>query len=61
MRRQILMASAALAFVSASPAFAQQVSPVEAQSIQQRLTRYLPREMIDAGSSRGSVCHCLAV
>ncbi len=49
MRRQILMASAALALVSASPAFAQEISPTEAESIQQRLTRYLPREMIDAG------------
>ena len=49
MRRQILMASAALALVSASPALAQQVSPAEAEGIQQRLTRYLPQEMIDAG------------
>lgn len=49
MRRQILMASAALALISASPAKAQEVSPAEAESIQQRLTRYLPQEMIDAG------------
>ncbi|MGD9477679.1 hypothetical protein [Shinella sp. G-2] len=49
MRRQILMASAALALVSASPAKAQEISPTEAESIQQRLTRYLPQEMIDAG------------
>ena len=49
MRRQILMASAALALVSASPALAQQVSPAEAEGIKQRLTRYLPQEMIDAG------------
>lgn len=49
MRRQILMASAALALVSASPALAQQVSPAEAEGIQQRLTRYLPKEMVDAG------------
>lgn len=49
MRRQILMASAALALVSASPVLAQQVSPTEAGNIQQRLTRYLPQEMIDAG------------
>lgn len=49
MRRQTLMASAAFALVVASPAMAQQVSPSEAASIQQRLTRYLPQEMIDAG------------
>lgn len=49
MRRQILMASAALALVSASPVLAQEVSPSEAESIQQRLTRYLPQDMIDAG------------
>ncbi|MGQ3291001.1 MAG: hypothetical protein ACT6U0_02105, partial [Shinella sp.] len=49
MRRQTLMASAAFALVFASPALAQQVSPSEAESIQQRLTRYLPQEMIDAG------------
>ena len=49
MRRQILMASAALALVSAHPAGAQQVSSAEAEGIQQRLTRYLPQEMIDAG------------
>ena len=49
MRRQILMASAALALVSASPVLAQEVSSTEAESIQQRLTRYLPQEMIDAG------------
>lgn len=49
MRRQILMASAALALVSASPVKAQEVSPTEAENIQQRLTRYLPQEMIDAG------------
>ncbi|WPE20875.1 hypothetical protein ShzoTeo12_20690 [Shinella zoogloeoides] len=49
MRKQILMASAALALVSASPALAQEISPSEAESIQQRLTRYLPQDMIDAG------------
>ena len=49
MRRQILMASAACAFVTAGPVLAQEVSPTEAESIQQRLTRYLPQEMIDAG------------
>ncbi|WP_411032915.1 hypothetical protein [Shinella sp. BYT-45] len=49
MRRQILMASAAIALASASPVSAQDVSPAEAESIQQRLTRYLPQEMIDAG------------
>ncbi len=49
MRRQILMASAALALVSVNPALAQTVSSSEAESIQQRLTRYLPQEMIDAG------------
>jgi hypothetical protein len=49
MRRQILMASAACALVFSSPALAQQVSPSEAESIQQKLTRYLPQEMIDAG------------
>ncbi len=49
MRRQILMASAALALVAASPTFAQEVSPAEAEGIQQRLTRYLPRELVDAG------------
>jgi hypothetical protein len=49
MRRQILMASAAFALVYTSPALAQEISPSEADSIQQRLTRYLPQEMIDAG------------
>lgn len=49
MRRQILMASAACALVFSSPALAQQVSPSEAESIQQKLTRYLPKEMVDAG------------
>lgn len=49
MRRQILMASAALALICASPALAQEVSPSEAESIQQKLTRYLPQDMIDAG------------
>ena len=49
MRRQILMASAALALLSASPAFSQQVTPSEAESLQQKLTRYLPKEMVDAG------------
>lgn len=49
MKMQILMATAALALVSTSPAFAQEISPAEAESIQQRLTRYLPQEMIDAG------------
>lgn len=49
MRRQILLASAASALVFASPAFAQTVSPAEAEGIQQKLTRYLPQEMIDAG------------
>jgi len=49
MRRQILMASAACALVFSSPALAQQVSPSEAESIQQKLTRYLPQEMVDAG------------
>ncbi|MCT7663439.1 hypothetical protein [Shinella kummerowiae] len=49
MRRQILMASAACALVFSSPAVAQQVSPSEAESIQQKLTRYLPKEMVDAG------------
>lgn len=49
MRMQILMATAGLVLVSTSPAFAQEISPAEAESIQQRLTRYLPQEMIDAG------------
>lgn len=49
MRRQILMASAACALVAAGPALAQEISPTEAESIQQRLTRYLPQEIIDAG------------
>lgn len=49
MRRQILMASAACVLVFTSPALAQQVSPSEAEGIQQKLTRYLPQEMIDAG------------
>lgn len=49
MRRQILMASAAFALASASPALAQAVSPAEAESIQQKLTRYLPQDMIEAG------------
>lgn len=49
MRRQILMASAALALVSASPAPAQVITPAEAESIQQRLTRYLPQELVEAG------------
>ena len=49
MRRQILMASAALALVYASPAVAQEVSPAEAEGIQQRLTRYLPKDMVAAG------------
>ena len=49
MRRQILMAPAALALLWASPALSQQVTPSEAESIQQKLTRYLPKEMVDAG------------
>ena len=49
MRKTILLASAALALTFAGPAFAQEISPSEAESIQQRLTRYLPREMVDAG------------
>ncbi|GAA4176525.1 hypothetical protein [Shinella granuli] len=49
MRRQILMASAAFSLASASAAFAQAVSPAEADSIQQKLTRYLPQDMIEAG------------
>ena len=49
MRRQILMASAALALVCASPALAQEVSASGAESMQQKLTRYLPQDMIDAG------------
>ena len=49
MRRQILMASAALALVSASPAAAQEISPAGAESLQQRLTHYLPKDMVDAG------------
>ena len=49
MRRQILMASAALVLAYARPALAQEVSPADAESIQQTLTRYLPQEMIDAG------------
>jgi hypothetical protein len=49
MRRQILMASAAFALVCASPAFAGEVSPADAESLQQKLTRYLPQDMIEAG------------
>lgn len=49
MRRQILMASAAFALACAGPALAQEVSPAQAQNIQQTLTRYLPQEMVDAG------------
>mgnify|MGYP001616919955 CR=1 FL=1 len=49
MRRQILMASAAFALAVASPAAAQEVSPAGAESLQKRLTHYLPQEMIDAG------------
>ncbi len=49
MRRQILMAPAALVLLCASPALSQQVTPSEAESIQQKLTRYLPKEMVDAG------------
>ena len=49
MRRQILMASTAFALASANPAPAQTVSPYEAESIQQKLTRYLPQDMIEAG------------
>ncbi|MEW9614542.1 hypothetical protein AB3G45_12010 [Shinella sp. S4-D37] len=49
MRRQILMASAAFALVSASPVLAQEVSPAAAESIQHKLTRYLPQDMIEAG------------
>lgn len=49
MRRQILMASAAFALGIASPATAQEISPAGAESLQQRLTHYLPKEMIDAG------------
>ena len=49
MRRQILTAAAAIALVCAGPALASEVSPAEAESIQQKLTRYLPQEMIDAG------------
>lgn len=49
MRRQILMASAALALVSASPAAAQEISPAGAESLQQRLTHYLPKDFVDAG------------
>lgn len=49
MRRQILMASAAFALVSASPAAAQEISPAGAETLQQRLTHYLPKDIVDAG------------
>ncbi|MCJ8052627.1 hypothetical protein GB928_021150 [Shinella curvata] len=49
MRRQILMASAAFALVSASPAAAQEISPAGAEALQQRLTHYLPKDIVDAG------------
>nr|WP_298101282.1 hypothetical protein [uncultured Shinella sp.] len=49
MRRRILMASAAFALVSASPAAAQEISPAGAESLQQRLTQYLPKDIVDAG------------
>jgi len=49
MRRQILMASASLALFCAGPAFSQQVTPSEAESIQQKVTRYLPKDLVDAG------------
>lgn len=49
MRRQILMASASLALFCAGPAFSQQVTPSEAEDIQQKVTRYLPKDLVDAG------------
>jgi hypothetical protein len=49
MRRQILMASAAFALGVASPVAAQEISPAGAESLQKRLTHYLPQDMIDAG------------
>ncbi|MCR6500235.1 hypothetical protein MUO32_14390 [Shinella sp. CPCC 101442] len=49
MRRQILMASAAFALGFTSPAVAQDISPAGAESLQQRLTHYLPKDVVDAG------------
>jgi hypothetical protein len=49
MQRHFLMASAALVLACGTPALATEISPSEAESIQQRLTRYLPQELVDAG------------
>ena len=49
MRRTILLASAALALLSAGPAAATGISPGAAEDMERSLTRYLPPELVAAG------------